>query len=746
MQVRNWLMASAGACGLWAVLFGQTAAAQATIDNGAATSAQIAGRLQGGNITITNPNIPAGNNSDGADMYGLFSNGIAGAGLQIDRGAAFSTGSIAAMFTNNNSPNASVGGSTEYSDPAVVAINSLARWNVALLTMDVTLPPYVTGLRVRYQFGSDEYPDYVGSNFNDFFAILLSGPGISGSENIATLPNADDRVVSINNVNVGSRGCFGTTGSLSSLDSGLYINNGHITTIDPGTGRLTCNPASQPGPFPVHMQWNGLTEALNASRTGLTPGTTYQLKIAVADVGDPGYDSGAVFELIEGTFSRDYGDAPSSYGDPYHSISSAHHLGAAVTADSGPYFNPTASGDADDGVAIPSLAVGVAATIFATVSGAGGYLQSWFDWNADGDFDDPGEQVAVNLQDTDGDGQISFQLTPPAGANLGGTFARFRWSTQQDLGPDGAAADGEVEDYFVSASGGSPTLTCPAGWFPVVKTGHAGAVTTTAEFSANALGPIQPAGVNLNNANAARVRSGFTPLGVQLEDFIPAGASMIVSLARDNSAGSIAIETSSDGVSFTAVGNFNSGPNLAAQRFVVTIPSGGARFVRFSQIGGNVWIDGVQYSSACATTPPLTGHKSIEVYDPASAGLYATPGNDVIYSLRIENTGAAATDSGSLLLVDRIPAELDIFNGPTPEFNGGAAGWSETGTSLTFSAASDLRWSNAASAPASFSACTYVPAPGYDPAIRHVCLNPKGVLPAGDPNPEFTVRLRARIR
>ncbi len=49
-------------------------------------------------------------------------------------------------------------------------------------------------LTFEYIFGSDEYADYVGTNFNDIFAFLVSGPGIIGDpainnqENIAILP------------------------------------------------------------------------------------------------------------------------------------------------------------------------------------------------------------------------------------------------------------------------------------------------------------------------------------------------------------------------------------------------------------------------------------------------------------------------------------------------------------------------------------------------------------------------------
>ena len=64
---------------------------------------------------------------------------------------------------------------------------------------------------------------------------------------------------------------------------------------------------------------------------------------------------------------------------------------------------------------------------------------------------------------------------------------------------------------------------------------------------------------------------------------------------------------------------------------------------------------------------------------------------------------------------------------------------------LTFTPGTDLRFSNRAAAPASLADCTYTPAAGNDPQVRHVCINPKGTLPAGSPGGQFAVMLRARI-
>lgn len=158
---------------------------------------------------------------------------------------------------------------------------------------------------------------------------------------------------------------------------------------------------------------------------------------------------------------QDYGDAPASYGNPKHDIISGFRLGATVTTETGPYNNATATADAgDDGVSFGTLRRSNTGTATVLVTGAAGRLQAWFDWNKDGDFLDPGEQVATNVGDNlAGDtnaatGTIGLSFPVPASAFIGQTFARFRWSTQTGLNATTIIGhDGEVEDYPVTVLG-----------------------------------------------------------------------------------------------------------------------------------------------------------------------------------------------------------------------------------------------------------------------------------------------------
>jgi uncharacterized repeat protein (TIGR01451 family) len=145
----------------------------------------------------------------------------------------------------------------------------------------------------------------------------------------------------------------------------------------------------------------------------------------------------------------------------------------------------------------------------------------------------------------------------------------------------------------------------------------------------------------------------------------------------------------------------------------------------------------------------LTSVKSSTIYNPLSTSPFAIPGNDVLYTITVANTGSASTDANSVFVVDTLPSALTFFNG---DIDGagpatGAITFDQTGTGLTFNATNDLRYSNIAAAPANLAACTYSPLAGYDPAVRHICLNPKGaMLSSGSAAPQFSIQLRARIK
>jgi hypothetical protein len=162
-------------------------------------------------------------------------------------------------------------------------------------------------------------------------------------------------------------------------------------------------------------------------------------------------------ELLESRalLAADFGDAPLPYPSASH-----EELGPTLGAlrDTEAASQPTVAADGDgaddDGVTLSALRagqVGVQLVVNVQNAPAGAKLDAWIDFNGDGNWGGPSEQVFASRSVTGGDNALTFDV--PAFAAQGTTFARFRLSTAGALGLGGAAVDGEVEDYAVTIAG-----------------------------------------------------------------------------------------------------------------------------------------------------------------------------------------------------------------------------------------------------------------------------------------------------
>lgn len=115
--------------------------------------------------------------------------------------------------------------------------------------------PTCDTLKINYVFGSEEYPEYATKSFTDVLAFFVSGPGITGTRNIATVPGTT-LPVSVNSIN-------------ATTNSQYYVSNTSGTSI----------------------QYDGFTTPLIATQS-VVPHSTYHLKIVIADGTDAIYDSG----------------------------------------------------------------------------------------------------------------------------------------------------------------------------------------------------------------------------------------------------------------------------------------------------------------------------------------------------------------------------------------------------------------------------------------------------------------------
>jgi hypothetical protein len=156
----------------------------------------------------------------------------------------------------------------------------------------------------------------------------------------------------------------------------------------------------------------------------------------------------------------DFGDAPAPYPTLFaddgarHGVSeSPFFLGTLFDTEADGQPDADATGDDgagiddEDGIAFSLMAFGEPATADVTVTGAGGLVNAWIDFSADGDWNDPGEHILTDVPVVAGANSLAFAV--PIDAVVGSTFARFRLDSGGGLQPTGSAADGEVEDYRV---------------------------------------------------------------------------------------------------------------------------------------------------------------------------------------------------------------------------------------------------------------------------------------------------------
>ncbi len=139
--------------------------------------------------------------------------------------------------------------------------------------------------------------------------------------------------------------------------------------------------------------------------------------------------------------------------------------------------------------------------------------------------------------------------------------------------------------------------------------------------------------------------------------------------------------------------------------------------------------------ASCNATPvTIQVEKSHSPYTGNTFGDFAIPGNEQIYKLSVEHDAGDAFDTDSLFLVDSLPSNLTFYNGDLDGASGpftDPVGFTNSGSGLTFNPASGLRYSDAASPPAVPADCTYTPTSGYDPNVRHICVEFGGDLLAG---------------
>jgi hypothetical protein len=181
----------------------------------------------------------------------IYSNGQLAPGVvPSDTGVILSTGRVADFTQSSGDPNRAAGTTTDTTgpnnDPLFNALAGAGSFDASFL--EVSFTPSGSMMTMRFVFGSEEYPEYINSSFNDVVGVWVNGVSVPMTVNGGT--------ASVNNIN-------------GATQQNLFIDN-------------------QTDAFNTEM--DGFTVTLSLS-IPVTAGVPNTIRIGIADVGDAAFDS-----------------------------------------------------------------------------------------------------------------------------------------------------------------------------------------------------------------------------------------------------------------------------------------------------------------------------------------------------------------------------------------------------------------------------------------------------------------------
>ena len=214
-----------------------------------ASALQMANTIFGNGVTVT------GASYSGSDFSSaIYSNGDAVSDFVTpsDTGVILSTGS-ATRFTNNSSQSnlsnsTSVNSAGANNDADFNSVAGASTFDASFLVVDFIPDPNLDTMTMQFVFSSDEYPEFVGSIFNDVVGVWINGTHVP----------------------------------LSISDGGTEINS-----VNQNTNINLYNDNTQD-------QYNTESDGFTVTMTltiPIIPDQVNSIKIGVADVGDSAYDS-----------------------------------------------------------------------------------------------------------------------------------------------------------------------------------------------------------------------------------------------------------------------------------------------------------------------------------------------------------------------------------------------------------------------------------------------------------------------
>ncbi|AKT37134.1 choice-of-anchor L domain-containing protein [Chondromyces crocatus] len=217
-------------------------------DNAQALANALLG--SGGAVSITSVSY-----SGAAHASGLFTDGPLG----LADGTLLTTGRAIDALPPNSSPTTTTANNLPGHPLCDALIPGYTSYDASILTITFDLAASFNGIQFNSVFGSEEFPEWVGSSYNDVYGVYLNGSQVAFDDNGAP--------ITIN---------------------GPFFSSGSVV-LTPANG----------------TEYNGTTGILN-TRAPLAGGSTNNLlQIVICDAGDTAFDSGAFVSGLNGCIGED---------------------------------------------------------------------------------------------------------------------------------------------------------------------------------------------------------------------------------------------------------------------------------------------------------------------------------------------------------------------------------------------------------------------------------------------------------
>lgn len=242
------------------------------------TAEELVNRLVGEGVDVFNATLNPG---CALTQRGTFGHAPGPNDLGIDSGIVLTTGIVdngTSGVYSNYLTGLAMPTSGVSSDPDLASLVSVSIHDACILEFDFI--PKGDTIKFNYVFGSEEYPEFACSGYNDVFGFFISGGIYTTPTNIALVPGTTIPVA-INSINKAPAGTGYPISTCMEMGAGSPFTEFYVDNEG-----LLMSP---------NIAYDGFTTVLQAI-AGVSPCDTYHLKIAIADGGDGTLDSGVFLE------------------------------------------------------------------------------------------------------------------------------------------------------------------------------------------------------------------------------------------------------------------------------------------------------------------------------------------------------------------------------------------------------------------------------------------------------------------